>query len=450
MKKIIIIFALIGLVQLSKAQTNNAFNLYATNPFLINPSLVGAKANTNIFTHYRNQFSGFAGAPVSQVLSLDHKLSDRKFGLGLQVYNQSAGILSQNGLQVAYAYNAQLNEDWNLNFGLAANFSQRNINFSDATVFENEPSVLEGNIGNTVFDGNFGISIQNENLIVGISIPNIMQSNVGFEDFSQSEFLSLQNRRAYELFVDYSWELSEKVKLEPVAMLRQTTGGLLTYDLAAFVHYNKFVFAGLSYQSAYSASVSAGLKITEGFTLAYNYSYPLNDIALASVGGHEIALGYSFSPSALADAKGKKKGAKGGTENEDIIELKEQIFEQSKMNIRQREELARLKEIMKDNNVEEDLQAIKDKARKDLENPLENSIYYVVIGAFTSLDVAQDYQKLLLRNEPSTRTAFAKSGNWILVYAEKRTDAAGAKKAVLSVEQSTLSVEKPWIYVSKI
>jgi len=450
MKNLLIIISLALAVNFAHAQSNNAFNLYATNPFLINPSLVGAKANTNIFTHYRNQYSGFSGAPVFQVLSLDHKVSERKFGLGLKAFNQKAGILAENGLQIAYAYNLDLNADWKLNFGLAANFSQRSIDFNSATVFEYEPSILEGNVSNTLFDGNFGMSLQREGLIIGLAIPNIMQSGLGFEGLNQTDFLSIQNRRAYELYVDYTWILSEKVNLQPVALFRKTSGGLFTYDLGAYLHFNNVVFAGLSYQSAYSASVSAGLKIKDGLTLVYSYSYPLNDISMASIGGHEVAIGYSFSPSKeIAAAKGKNKNSTA-VNNDDMNLLKEQVYEQTKMNIRQREELERLKQMMKENDLESDLLAIKESSKVAVEKSTEGNIYYVVLGSFSKLETAQDYQKLLLRNEPSVRTSFVKSGNWVFVYAEKRTDASSAKSAALSLEQNTLSIEKPWIYVSKI
>ena len=381
---------------------------------------------------------------------MDHKVSERKFGLGLKAFNQKAGILAENGLQIAYAYNLDLNEEWKLNFGLAANFSQRSIDFNSATVFEYEPSILEGNVSNTLFDGNFGMSLQREGLIIGLAIPNIMQSGLGFEGLNQTDFLSIQNRRAYELYVDYTWVLSEKVNLQPLALLRKTSGGLLTYDLGTFLHFNNAVFAGLSYQSAYSASVSAGLKIKDGLTLVYSYSYPLNDISMASIGGHEVAIGYSLSPSKeVAAVKGKNKTSTA-VNNDDLNLLKEQVYEQTKMNIRQREELERLKQMMKENDLESDLLGIKESSKVAVEKPAEGNVYYVILGSFSKLETAQDYQKLLLRNEPSVRTSFVKSGNWVFVYAEKRTDAATAKTAALSLEQNTLSIEKPWIYVSKI
>lgn len=446
MKKLIIIILVAAFSQMLQAQNASNFNLYSANTFLINPSMMGSNGNTNIFAHYRNQFSEFSGAPVSQVFTIDHKLTDRKFGLGLQVFNDKAGILSNNGIQVAYAYFIDLNSDWKLNFGLSASLSQKSIDFNSATLFEDEPSILQGNVSNTLFDGDFGMSIQNQNLRVGIAIPRLMQSDVSFEGMDKPEFLTYQNRRAYELFADYRFEVNDKWTIQPAAMTRMVSEGSFNFDIAAFAHYNNLIFGGFSYQSNYSASTTIGLKMLDGLSLIYNYSYPLNDIAKASNGGHEIALGYSFSP--IANKKANKKTIEPQTNNE-VNNLKDELFVQSKMNIRQREELERLKLIMKQNDVEASLANIKAESQKALMSPKPNSKFYVVLGAFSSLEGAQEYQKLILRTQANTRCAFVKSGDWILVYSESQTDAAAAKKAAQSVKQDNLAVEKPWIYVAQ-
>jgi type IX secretion system PorP/SprF family membrane protein len=128
MKKIVAALAFWGSISISVAQQTPSFDHYLVNPYLVNPAAAGMNG-TNVIIDYRKQWSGFTGAPETQVLSVDGAIKKDKIGLGVMVLNDQVNILANTGAYATFAYRAKFSENHFLRFGLSAGMNQNRILF---------------------------------------------------------------------------------------------------------------------------------------------------------------------------------------------------------------------------------------------------------------------------------------------------------------------------------
>lgn len=425
---------------IGNAQTNLNFNLFSGNPFLVGPNFVGEGNGTNLNTHYRNQYADFVGSPVTQMFTFDHAFEDKNFGLGAKIFNDRLGIVNASGFELAYAYRFNLNKEVYMKLGLSALISQKSIDFDQANIDDNtEIGLMQGVYSNTLFDGNFGVSVHGKAWRFGLAVPQIMQSDVKFENFDQPSYLKMQNRRAYQLYADYKWVISEDLSLRPALFVRYIGESGLNYDVTAIALIKNALIVGAGYHNDYAVSATAGLQLVDGLRFVYNFSVPITELGKVSYGGHEVMLGYSFS---LASPKEDSKANRKETER-----INDRLFEQEKANIRQLETINRLQSKIDGKDPSAELARIKEASLEKLRTPPSSADYYLILGSFSDLQTARDFQEVLLRKSQSFSTRIVKEGDWFLVYRQKFSTADQAKRASSSTSGSEMSLEDIWVFV---
>ena len=88
----------------SRAQVLNPLqSIYFQNPYLYNPALAGMDDNININLAYRAQWTEFAGTPKTTSFTTDFQPTE-KVGLGINIEEDQAGLLTQTNILGTYAY----------------------------------------------------------------------------------------------------------------------------------------------------------------------------------------------------------------------------------------------------------------------------------------------------------------------------------------------------------
>ena len=100
--KYILLFLMISVY--CSAQQLPHYSLYMFNDAVINPAVVGTKDYNRIDLISRSQWSGFEGAPKTQLLSYQ-RAQGENMGLAGTVFNDVTGPISRTGVQLSYAYN---------------------------------------------------------------------------------------------------------------------------------------------------------------------------------------------------------------------------------------------------------------------------------------------------------------------------------------------------------
>lgn len=378
------------------AQQLPLYSQYFFNPFLFNPGFTGLNEGTNAFLIHRSQWKDIPGAPMTNVLSIDGKLNDPKFGLGLTVYQDVTDMMERLGVGASYSYKIKIAEDHHILAGVTLGITDNNFDFSRAMVQDQNDPFLFGDKRRKVnFDANLGVVYQwKEDLFVGFSAPQLLGNDVRYISNESNAFYHLS--RHYLGFAKYSFYISEAnlIKCTPSAAVRVVMGAPVQFDVNASVDWKNFLWGGFSYRHGYAVGAHIGVKVNKSLTAGYYYDYVTSGIGSYSGGGHELMLGYTFG------GKKEEKMEEVKKDNTNLM-VDSVLLSLKKTDAQQKEEIEQLKKEVEELKNRKDapvppqdpnktsdttgmIRKEKTKDFKDETGQLVQKGYYVVINAFKS------------------------------------------------------------------
>jgi type IX secretion system PorP/SprF family membrane protein len=438
------------------AQQVPMFSGYYYNRFLINPARAGdPSGETRLFGHYRNQYADFEGAPVTTVVTADAFVPEKKFGLGLQIFNDQTNILEQTGFSLAYSYRLDLTDKLSLRLGLAATLSQQGLDRSAIRLEDpSEAGELQGTVENTLFDGDAGLAFDYQGIRFGFSVPQVLQSSTQFTDPQDVTTLGYKNERQYLLNASYKRQISEDFSLEPIVLVRLGANIDPQYEGSLAAGYRDLVYLMAGYRGGYAATAGLGINITESVVAAYNYDMPTNDLADNSSGSHEVMLGVRLG--SLFGGQAKQGATQELSQQQET--LQERLNEQTMLNIRLREEIAAFKDSTRRTEAEQiSIDSLKEQSKaiaqgmSDYKAANTEDAYIVVLGAFRNLRNVIEFRKLrkYLGQEGQTRVKQSQNGEWNLVYQSAFRNLREAQQALIKQRKAQPDLfDKPWIYIT--
>jgi type IX secretion system PorP/SprF family membrane protein len=294
MKKLLIIT--IGLLSLTNvsAQQLSMFSQYYWNDYVINPAFTGIKNSSRVQLGYRNQWSGFQGAPKTYTVGGHTGFERQKMGIGGMFFvDDQGGAIRQNGFMLNYSYQLKLNQNSGLSFGVSGILNQYSFNGSGISNI-NPDATLQTNVTQLAPDMNFGIVYHlNNKLFIGLAANQLVQSRLGKFNNNLLNISENQLIRHYNLSASYLTKINDKMDLEPYALLRTTFIKAPQAEFGGKITYKDLVFGGLSYRTNESVIGMAGIYY-QNFMLAYSYDFTLSAIRSYSSGSHELLLAYQF------------------------------------------------------------------------------------------------------------------------------------------------------------
>ena len=132
-----------------KAQDPQFTQFYA-NPLYLNPAFAGTARCARVCMNYRNQWPNLSGTYVTYSASYDQHFDFMSGGLGVLVMSddQARGTLRNTNASLIYSYQAAINREFSLKFGIQATYFQKtldrgrlklgyNINYNRGLVWNN-------------------------------------------------------------------------------------------------------------------------------------------------------------------------------------------------------------------------------------------------------------------------------------------------------------------------
>lgn len=314
MKNLKLFFAISVLFCISEglySQQTPIFSQYMVNKYLVNPAVAGGSGITDFNLVAREQYTGFENAPRTFALTAQSRILNDSYimrklrirkktenasrftnvGVGGSIFSDRNGIVSKTGLQLSYAYHINFNNRFQLSMGLSGSAYQYKLDDSDAVLVNYDDPILNGEKKQFwIPDASFGAFITNNQLYGGITITDIVGSNLKLgKDPIKDNFSSLRN---YILLGGYKMNLNENFKIEPSFLLRATSLSR-QLDLNAKVYYIDSYWLGVSYRSNNTLVTMIGFNVD---FLQFGYAYDANfgNIKTYSGGSHEIILGFRF------------------------------------------------------------------------------------------------------------------------------------------------------------
>ena len=263
--KVVAFLLMIMTVNQVSAQLNPMGSMYFQNQYLGNPAFAGAEKGLDLNMGYRKQWTSIPGSPAMQTLTADYAITE-KAGIGLNVYNDKAGLFKRTRTVASYAYHLPLNaESSKLSFGVSLGFMNERISNEDIHGDGGDASVGSYNERDTYVDGDFGIAYTGSGLNIQAALPNMKSL------FKKDLTTNSVDRSTFYSAVSYKIPLTG-FGLEPKLAYRGVKGFDNIIDAGANLSYmdNKISLFGM-YHSSKNSTFGIGLNYQSiGFSGMYS------------------------------------------------------------------------------------------------------------------------------------------------------------------------------------
>jgi len=278
------------------AQQDAQYSLYQFNPLIINPAYAGARDVLSVVASVRNQWTGFDGAPRTNVLSAHMPILNKSMGVGLTVINDKIGPRNTAGAYANVAYILKLTRSTKLSFGLNAGYNRYQFNYSKLSFNTNENSVdLTQAQNHGVFDLNGGLYLKANSYFVGLSVSHLTSPMVYNLADAKGSFYNYDLRRHLFLTAGKSFIVNENVVFAPTVLVKNVTN-TTTVDLNInFFLYHK-LWLGAFYRSGYGPGFLLQYYATKQLKVGYSFDTGLKGARQLGA-SHEVMISFDFSGS---------------------------------------------------------------------------------------------------------------------------------------------------------
>jgi len=293
MKRLYSIFVFMIAVIPAMAQQDALFSHYMFNGLYINPAYAGSKEFVSTTLIARKQWSGFEGAPSTQIASLHAPLNNKRVGLGVVISNDKIGITNQTDLYGSYAYHIPTNNG-KVSLGLNAGFSYYKSKFSELEVWDTDDPVYEKNsLSNVLPNFGAGIYYYTQKFYAGFSVPQILSYDPDQAFHIEVEKVHRMTRHYY-LTSGMILTTGGELKWRPSFLIKYTPNAPVQYDINLNLLISDIIWIGGSYRSSDAVVLLLEYQVSKKLRVGYSYDMTLSDIRSYSSGSHEIVIGYDF------------------------------------------------------------------------------------------------------------------------------------------------------------
>ena len=310
----VIVLTFIGLTWVGvQAQEDNPFlpykvapqNLLKFNRFLINPTFSTVREDKSyVNLLHRNQSVQFQDNDQTYFLSYSGRIGD-KSGIGLSLYSQKVGPVSNFGVLTNYAYGIKLSDKSNLTFGGNLAYYNSGLNINDIDVIDQNDSRLIGAKNNNILSVQPGINISYGQFDFGVFAENLFDYNLKTnKTISEFEAKTYSSHLQYTYRFNNSTGIFESARLMPLVRIKLSGQNNLTGETVQDISLGGSIILDLpkigwlqgGYDNVYGASAGAGFNINKRFSLGYTmekgFGTDLNNLGVT----HEVSFAYSFTP----------------------------------------------------------------------------------------------------------------------------------------------------------
>ena len=276
LKFLSLLLGILFISQLSLAQEVLSYNLYAVNPFLLNPAATGNEGVLTGFVNYHNQMTNFGTSPAVMTFGV-HSPVGNNFSVGTDVIKDSRTALTHTYGNLFLAYQMRLSKHQRLVLGVSGglidnNFDQSKVISADAGDLLDQASYYK----HTSFTGGAGLMYSLYSFQFHAAIPQLLDRN--------NKFVNQMNIGAF-----YDHQINPTWAIKPSVMYRKidTNTPQLDFNLMGIWNKTLWAQAGVRTDQSYILSVGVNYK---AFVLAYAYQMNTGKVNSVVNGAHEFQL----------------------------------------------------------------------------------------------------------------------------------------------------------------
>lgn len=307
------------------AQTDVQLSQYYAVPSFYNPAAIGLTDNIQLRAGSRLQWVGIDNAPKAFLLTgnMPLKLFGKRFGVGLMVQQESAGLFRNLMVGVQAGYKIKL---WKgeLTASLQIGYANEVFKGSDVYVPDDDDyhegsdeALPQTDLSGNALDLGVGVFYNHKWFWAGVSCTHVNSPTITFSDDNGSTTSSgnggesaknyeFQLRRTLYFMGGSNIPIKNTLFEVMPSVLVKSDFSFTRAEVTGRVRYKKLFTAGVGYRfdDAIIATLAAEYK---GFFIGYSFDYPTSAISKASSGSHEIMLGYNLKLNLSEKNKNKHK-----------------------------------------------------------------------------------------------------------------------------------------------
>ncbi|NJM16100.1 MAG: type IX secretion system membrane protein PorP/SprF [Bacteroidales bacterium] len=249
--RITLIIALLLLMQLPAlklaAQQDPLYTQYIFNPFVINPAIAGTNNYYQIRSNHRLQWLDWAGAPVTNNLSIYGPLAKQPMGIGGYISNDVMDAVSVTGAYGSYAYNYPITTDIKASGGLTVGVIQYKMD-GTRLKYNDESEAASYQIPNSKFvpDANMGIYIYSAMFQGGISVSHLLNNKLNLGEATGLSKL----RSHFSIMGGYKYYVNRDIAVEPSTIIKMVNSAPPQMDLLVRGIYQDMVWMGVNFRTS--------------------------------------------------------------------------------------------------------------------------------------------------------------------------------------------------------
>lgn len=274
------------------AQLNPVTATYYQNQYLANPAMAGFEKGIIADINYRQQWSSVPGAPATQTMTTEY--GSKKVGLGVNIYNDIAGLLKRTRVMASYSYHLPLNDDSRkLNFGISLGLMSERLENSEVKGDDGDIAVGRYNYRASYLDADFGIAYTDKKLTIQTALPN-MKAAMNKDDIRTVDRSTFFSAVSYRLYYP---DLLEGLTLEPKISYRGVKGQDNISDIGLRMGFiENSINAIMMYHSNQSATFGIGMNYRAVWGINTMYTTPNAALNSYTSGSFEIGLRMLLQP----------------------------------------------------------------------------------------------------------------------------------------------------------
>lgn len=295
MKKLFFIFVVFCSLSYQGQQTLQYSN-YLENSFYLNPAVAHlGKKSLNII--YRNQWSGFDGAPKTSFLSYQSSLAHQKdvksssySNVGGFIQNENIGAFRSFKINISYSYSFLLSSNWRLSFGSFLGIQQLGLDVTDVTLYDPNDPVVDVSNFSLLPDFSMGFALTNNNNFFGISAKQVFQNNwqkIINSDLSQNE--------SSIVFIAAKKITLINIGFTPNIMLDFTGQFKPKLITGLKIDYKEILSTGIALRNENSVLGQFKIMFTKNFQITYAHDFSFSNILLRPLNSSEFMVSYISS-----------------------------------------------------------------------------------------------------------------------------------------------------------
>ena len=378
MKRILfcIVVCLLGTSYLI-AQEDNPFitydvpsqNLLKFNRFLVNPTFSTVREDKSYFNVlHRNQSVDFDDNNQAYFLSYSGRINDRT-GLGLSLYTQREGTISNYGILANYAYGIKLSEKSNFTFGANVSYYSSGFDESRANPVEIDP-LLGGLQDQSLLTFQPGFNLSYGKFDFGLFAENLFDYNLKTsESITEFKDKTFSGHLQYTHQFENGSGIFEQARLMPLARARKVGEDDLVFGGSLILDLPKLGWLQGGYDSFFGAAAGIGFNLNRRLSIGYTMEKGLSTNFDTFGPTHEISFAYSFTPNLTEDRvlfEDQEDQLASVEERLDSLDNKDKEIEELKRNLAENDAI--LAELM---YRQDSLESIEKNREQDLERRFE-------------------------------------------------------------------------------